>query len=103
MIGKMFKMIMDQENYVLRVLDDLVTVQGEKNTASEREIFTIQNGEQQDTQQVHLVTEIQNRHSKSRNLIVHKITESDLNRATERLHVNKAKEIQVLTKIELSN
>lgn len=111
-VGKMFEMLMDQKNFVRSVLDDLVAAQQEKIIGLEREIGTIKkeissfklqppNVEQHENQQVDLITEIHDRNSRSRNLIVHNIAESDSNIAAERVDFDTTAVIQVLDKLEI--
>ena len=110
MMGKMFELILDQKNYIQSTMDDLLGAQQNRINQLEMEILTIKNEvlqlkskpaetAKQETDQ-NLISELQDRNIRSRNIIVHNVNESNSEITTERIDFDKAQVLQILDKLE---
>lgn len=120
LLGQMFETILDQKNYVKKALENIITAQQSEIAQLQREVDDIRQEVTQlklqsqrpgtlvaeenvhsDIQKDSILSEIQDRNIRSKNLIVHNVSESDSNDNMERINYDKTQFIKILEQLRL--
>lgn len=117
MLGQLFEVVLDHKNQVQNTLEDVIAHQQNriKDLESEVEAIKIElvqlkgdsnkqvNSVKSDENQTNLISEIQDRNFRSKNLIVHNIPECTSEVIRERVDFDKTQVIHLLEKLEMES